>query len=390
MTDSGQGAPTPRDRRPPLRGPHLWHVRWVRDLFLISLVVFLLWFGYYLRGIFTPVLIGLFLAYLFHPVITWAQRRHKLPRPVSISIILGLVLIVLGVLGVLLGPLVVREVTGLIENTPRYLQSLSRQLAQRYDIDMSSIATAIEQQVAELRDDPAGSVSKLIKWAFAGTGAVAGVIENLVGITFYVVLMLVLIPFYFFYFAWQFGPLTGAFDAYIPVSRKQEFARIAAKMDRVVAAYFRDRVLIGLIMAVLFSAGWMIAGVPYAILLGFAAGVLSLVPYVGIVVWPIALILKYLEATTGAQPASFDWMAVLLWPSVVYGVVQFLEGWFLTPYIQGKSMQMSAVTILIVVFIGGAVGGMYGLLLCIPIAACIKIFLQELALPRLRRWAAEN
>jgi predicted PurR-regulated permease PerM len=387
MTDPSNDQLPPPARE--IRGPHLWHIRWVRDLFFICLALFVLWFGYYLRGIFTPVLIGLFLAYLFHPIITWAERRHNMPRPATIGILLGLVLIVVGVLAVLLGPLLFSEVSDLIEKAPDYLKSLGTRLAERYDVDVQSIIVGLEQKVAELRADPAGSVSRLLTWAFAGSGAVAGFIESVVGMTFYVTLMLVLIPFYFFYFAWQFGPVSHAFDNYIPASQREEFYRLAGKMDRAIAAYFRDRLVIGLIMAVLFWLGWWIVGVPYAFLLGLAAGVLSLIPYVGIVVWPIALILMYLEMTTGADAPGFDAMAILVWPTLVYVVVQFLEGWILTPYIQGKSMEMSAVTILIVVFIGGAVGGMYGLILCIPIAACIKIFLQEYALPRLARWAAQ-
>jgi predicted PurR-regulated permease PerM len=72
---------------------------------------------------------------------------------------------------------------------------------------------------------------------------------------------------------------------------------------------------------------------------------------------------------------------------VIYWVVQSIESWLLTPWIQGKSMEMSVPTILIVIFIGGAVGGLYGLLLCIPIAACGKILLREVFLPRLEAWA---
>ncbi|MGC3974511.1 MAG: AI-2E family transporter [Nitrospira sp.] len=99
------------------------------------------------------------------------------------------------------------------------------------------------------------------------------------------------------------------------------------------------------------------------------------------------MLLKYLDGFSSGAGA-FDWMTVLVWPSVAYLVVQFIESWLLTPWVQSQSMEMNAVTVLIVVFIGGALGGFYGLLLAIPIAACIKILLQELVLPRLERKAA--
>jgi len=158
-------------------------------------------------------------------------------------------------------------------------------------------------------------------------------------------------------------------------------------MDGVVSAYFRERLIISAIMAGMFWIGWWICGVPYALILGLAAGALSLIPYVGGVVWPLAILLSYLDRTTGPNPVGFSLWAVVIWPSVVYGVVQFIEGWILTPYIQGKSMELNPVSILVVVFIGGAVGGLYGMILCIPFAACVKILLHEVALPRMRRWA---
>ncbi|MDH3584172.1 MAG: AI-2E family transporter, partial [Phycisphaerae bacterium] len=156
--------------------------------------------------------------------------------------------------------------------------------------------------------------------------------------------------------------------------------------------FFRDRVLIALIMAGLFCIGWspLLADVPYFLMLGLAAGLLSIIPYASAVAWPTVVGLKYLAVTSGVDAAGFDMWAVVVWPSVVYIVVQAIEGWILTPFIQGKSMEMSVVTILIVVFVGGAVGGMYGLLLCIPVAACLKILLQEMMLPQLKHWSAEH
>lgn len=383
------GSPLPNMRR--LVGPHLWEIRWVRDLAIIAIAVLVFWAGYLLRGIITPVLIGLFLAYLFHPLITWAERRHHMPRPVTISILLGvLTLVVAGALA-WLGPLFVSELIRFAETVPEYLMSLSHRLADRFDLDLDELAASLRERLEVVREDPTAAAVLALKWVFAGSGAVADALGSFVGATIYVMAMLLLIPLYFFYFAWKFGPLTRAIDQYIPRHRHDRVMHVLGRMDRAVSAYFRDRVLIALIMAVLFAIGWspLLADVPYWLLLGLAAGVLSLVPYVGVVIWPLAVMLKYLEATSGmeAGAVAFSFWSVVFWPSVVYAVVQVLEGWILTPYIQGRSMEMSAVTILLVVFIGGAVGGLYGLLLCVPIAACIKILAEEIILPRMRRWA---
>ena len=93
--------------------------------------------------------------------------------------------------------------------------------------------------------------------------------------------------------------------------------------------------------------------------------------------------MKYLDVTTSQNLASLDWMAIAVWPSLVYAVVQIFEGWVLTPWIQSQSTDLSAVTILLVVLIGGALAGVYGLILAIPFTACLKILIKELVLPRL-------
>lgn len=66
---------------------------------------------------------------------------------------------------------------------------------------------------------------------------------------------------------------------------------------------------------------------------------------------------------------------------------QFLEGWILTPWLQSTSLDLNAVTVLIAVLVGGTLGGLYGLILAVPVTACGKILLKELALPRLAAWA---
>lgn len=367
----------------------LWQITPVRDAIwitcLVLLVVFAFWFGYQLRAIFTPVLIALALAYLFDPIITLAERRWNVPRPATIAILIAVLLLIGGGLLAWLGPKLVEQVKDLARAAPAYLD----RLAAYADTRLSPEAAQAVQEVAQ---DPMAFIGDKAAVLLAGTGQAVGWIGNVIGKTTLVGVTLFLVPIYFFFFAWQFGPLTRYFRQYIPQSRRERVLQIIGKMDSIVATYFRARVVIALLMGVMFSIGWspLLADVPYWLLLGMGSGLLSLVPFASAVGWPLAVGLKWLAVTSGDDPAGFDLWAVVVWPSAVYMVVQGIESWLLTPLIQGKSLDMSAVTILIIVFIGGSVGGLYGLLLCIPIAACLKILCIELVLPRLRRWAAEN
>jgi predicted PurR-regulated permease PerM len=159
-------------------------------------------------------------------------------------------------------------------------------------------------------------------------------------------------------------------------------------MDAAIGDFFRGRIVVSLVMGILLSAGWFLAGVPYWFFLGMLTGLLNIVPYLSAISWPIAIVLTYVEGMSGSSGQTIGLIDAVAWPSAVYIAVQLLENWVLTPWIQSGQTNMNAAAILLVVFIGGALAGVWGLLFAIPVAACIKILLEEVVLPRLRDWAA--
>jgi predicted PurR-regulated permease PerM len=360
---------------------HLWEMAAVRELFWIGLAAFLVWFGYELRGVFTPVLVALLLAYLVNPLVGGAASRWHIPRPVTITALLVIVAIVGAALVAWLGPIVSEQVQTLAKKTPQYLQRVT----QTYGVQVGTVSEQFNTLLTRLQDDPLSVLQPL----FLGTSQAFGVIGHVIGTTTEVALILVLLPIYFFFFSWHFDEMTNTASRFLPLSRKERTLRIISRMDQAVSGFFRGRLVIAVITGVLFGVGWALTDVPYWFLLGIATGVLNIIPYASAVGWPLAIALKYLDAVTGSG-GSVDWLSIALWPSLSYLIVQFIDGWLLTPWIQSQSTDMSAVTVLIVVFIGGAVGGFYGLLLAIPVAACMKILLEELVMPRWERWAAEH
>ena len=78
------------------------------------------------------------------------------------------------------------------------------------------------------------------------------------------------------------------------------------------------------------------------------------------------------------------WWGVVLWPTAVFVVVQIIESYGLTPMIAGKATNLDPVTIVVAVLAGGSIMGVYGMLLAIPAAACIKIVCTDVLLPRIR------
>ena len=383
-----EGAPPtpPESEPPPWWHLHLWQITPLRDVLWIVLVGFLLWFAYFLRGIFTPVLVALVLAYLFHPLLERSERRWRLPRPLTVAALVTTLIVVTTGLISWFGPLFVTQVTELASSAPTYLSDL----AAEYDLKTGNIKQEVQKVATQMQEDAVGLILDNVRRLLAGTSRAAGIIGTIIGTGTYIAIVGVLIPTFFVVFSLWMDNIIAFFDQFLPESRRAEARRIIGEMDRTVSAFFRGRVIVALLLGVLMTVAWnpWLADVPYYLLLGPLAGLLSIIPYAAVLAWMLALSLKALEL--GAIDGGINLWDVVLWPTIAYGVVQFLEGWFLTPWIQGRELDLHAVTVLLVVLIGGAVGGLFGLLLCVPIAACGKILLNEVVVPRARRWAQEH
>jgi predicted PurR-regulated permease PerM len=124
------------------------------------------------------------------------------------------------------------------------------------------------------------------------------------------------------------------------------------------------------------------------VVLGLVIGLFCAVPYLGVVGVPVAIALLGFKELGQPAGEAMAWWGILLWPTVVYAIVQTVDGYVLTPLIAGKATNLDPVTILVAVLAGGSIMGVYGMLLGIPVAACVKIAFTDVMLPRIRAWSA--
>jgi predicted PurR-regulated permease PerM len=128
---------------------------------------------------------------------------------------------------------------------------------------------------------------------------------------------------------------------------------------------------------------WLI-GVPASLIVGPIMGILTIVPYASGIAAPIAMVLMWLDPAGGWRG---EWWWIIAGPLVVLGVAQFLDDYVLNPMIQGKTTNMDTPTILFASIAGGSLAGFYGVLVAIPVAACVKILLKEVFWPRFKAWS---
>ncbi len=369
---------SPPSSAKPRKHAHLWEIAAFRDLIELGLAAFFLWIGYQLRGIVVPVLIGLVLAYLISPALDFAEHKWKFPRWLAVAMMVILIGALMTGLGLWIGPILTDQIRHLSEKGPTYLDVM----ADRYDIQVDEFTQSMNEFSENARKHPFSTIQKLI----SGTGQVFTVTSAIMGTFAAFLFSLFLVAIYFVFFAWYFPSIQRSLWQMVESLEQPELLDMLGQMDRAVGDFFRGRMLIALIISVTLGIGWWLVDVPYWGLLGFAAGVLSFIPFAATLIWPIAILLKYLDMATGSPVSDDFWMGLLFWPSAVFLLIQFIETWILTPWIQSQSTDLNAATILLVVLVGGAIGGVWGLVLAIPFTACLQIMAKELLLPRLRTW----
>ena len=217
-----------------------------------------------------------------------------------------------------LGPLLYEQSTMLVNKLPDYL----RKLGAAYGIASGDLTSQMEESIHRFQIDPRQVLGQL----FQTTGRAVGILTFILTRATYLALSITLVGLYVFFFSWHFNAGLAKLSAHVPETRKQRVFAILARMDDAIGDFFRGRLVIAIITGVLLSVGWFLVGVPYWFFLGMVTGFLIIVPYLSIIIWPVAIILKYVDTLTGGMAESGGIMTVVVWPSVVFGVVQFLGG----------------------------------------------------------------
>ncbi|HRQ74765.1 MAG TPA: AI-2E family transporter [Phycisphaerales bacterium] len=426
---------------------HIWQFQAVRDALFILTCIGLVWLGYAMRTVTVPLLVALLLAYLFEPLVARLSAHPKLSRPVVVGGLMGTVGIIVGIVLLVVVTVIVSQTGRLIteiregrfeqravaikqfvpENHRGWVDDLYRSIFGAPDddslfddeqsdaaangeraepdpeivvvdadaaalteptiLDEAKLRKLIREEANELlaERERAAETGGVIDWWGVLQGG-AGTVLGLVGATIAFSFMLFLIPFYFFFFSVGFPHVVEFGRSLIPEASRPRTLELLGKMDRVIAGFVRGRIIVSLLMGIGFAIGWWWIGVPYAILLGFVIGLFCAVPFLGIIGVPLAVGLLFYGQFDPVTGLGMAWWKIILYPTLVFVIVQTIESYALTPMIAGKATNLDPVTIIVAVLAGGSIMGVYGMLLAIPVAACLKILITDVLLPRIRAW----
>ncbi|MGO8931968.1 MAG: AI-2E family transporter [Limisphaerales bacterium] len=380
---------------------------------LVALVVALLWgLGHVLRmlsPVLLPIAVAGVIAYLLDPVVDFIERRGA-SRPRAILCVFGLALVIVAAVFGSVVPQLINETRQLAVRIPAYVARIEKRaeywlshppavvkrLLEResgaketrgsltvtnesgpgFPISSASTAAVESTNAPSILSGTldteslqtatkwlAGALPKVGSWLFGKVGRLASWIGFLAG--------LALVPVYTFYFLLEKRGISSHWTNYLPVADsgfKNELVFVLNSINNYLITFFRGQVLVAICDGTLYGIGFLIIGLPYAVLIGVMAVFLTMIPYLGAIV-------TCFTALVIALVQFGDWSHPLL-VLAVFGVVQALEGLYISPRIMGGRVGLHPVTIIIAVMAGTTLlGGLLGGILAIPLTAALRVLM---------------
>jgi predicted PurR-regulated permease PerM len=198
---------------------------------------------------------------------------------------------------------------------------------------------------------------------------------------------LIMVPIYLFFFLKERPAIERKWKDYLPLRAsplKDELAEALSEINGYIVAYFSGQLLVCLVDGALIGSALTILGLNFAPLIGVLVVILTMIPYIGIVICWIPAVLI----------AAFQWGDFWhpFWVTIVFIVIQNLEGMFYAPRIVGNSVGLHPMTVIVSIFVWGLlIGGLLGPILAVPLTATIKVLLARYVWDRrLREQVAEQ
>ena len=331
------------------------------DNAVFLILALLLGLAYLLLPILFPFITAALLAYLSSSIVSRLEKIRFFSRSLAVSAVFMAIVFLISGLFLLILPLIEQQVSLLLQKIPEVILWLKITALPWLKGNFSVFSQLDTEKLQQGLKDNIGSASGLLVSVFGSISA-SGV-SFLNGVATFV-----LTPVLMFYFLRDWKPLLAKIHNAFPRSMEKKVAILALEVDEVLSAFFKGQIMVMLCLAAIYSIGLSIAGLEFAILIGLIAGVVSFVPYLGLIT---GLVLGCLAAFFQLHD-----MSLIVPVLVVFGLGQLLESIVLTPLLVGDRIGLHPVAVIFSVMAGGQLFGFTGILLALPIAAVLLVFIK--------------
>jgi predicted PurR-regulated permease PerM len=306
------------------------------------------------RHVLAWVVIALFLALALNPLVGWIERRTGLPRGPAIGLAYLIVLIAIVGVGASFVPKLIDEVNGFVQALPNYVHDLTHGRGRLGFLERKyHVVEKVRQQVQQ------GGAKKVLGLSGAALSVTKGIV-TLIAATITIVFLT------FFMLLEGRAWMERIYSLFSDQSQSR-VRKIGDDIYKTVGGYVTGNILISVIAGASATIVLLIMGVPYAVALGLLVAILDLIPLAGATVAGVVIgIVAFLHSI----PAGIVVVVFVI-------IYQQLENHFLQPVIYGRTVQLSALAVLISVLVGAELAGILGALAAIPVAGTIQVIVRD-------------
>lgn len=311
---------------------------------------FLMYIG---KNIILPLLFALILSILINPIVYYFEKRQWCHR--IVAILLAVFTTFLVVSGVVY--FIASQLSNFGDALPVFGQRLDaiiqdcvKKLSETFHIKAKTINAWINQLKSENLGDG----------AFIGT-----TIATITGVLVYILLM----PVYMFLFLYYKPLLLEFFAKLFPSSQHGNVADVLMESKKLIQSYLLGLSVEAIIVGTMNVIALLVIGVEYAILIGVIGALLNVIPYIGGIT---SLAIPMIVAMVSDQPTDAYWVLG------AYLVIQFIDNNIIVPKIVASKVKVNALISIIAVFIGGAMWGVVGMFLSLPLIAIFKVIFDRI------------
>jgi predicted PurR-regulated permease PerM len=316
-------------------------------------VLALLWF---MGDVLLPFVLGSAIAYFLDPVADRLERMG-LSRAMATAVITVVAILVFIIMALLVIPTLVSQAINLFEIAPDLTRRLSAVVTERFpsileegstlQSSINSIGTVVKERGGELLNTALSSA--------------AGIIN--------IIMLFVIVPVVAVYMLLDWDRMIAQVDALLPRDHAPVVRRLARDIDRTLASFIRGMGTVCLVLGTYYAIALMLVGLQFGLVIGFIAGLVTFIPYLG------ALIGGALAIGLALFQFWGDWVAIGM-VGGIFVIGQIIEGNVLTPKLVGNSVGLHPVWLILALSVFGTLFGIVGMLVAVPVAAALGVVMR--------------
>ncbi len=329
-------------------------------LFLVSAVIFF-YIVYILAPILTPFLVAGVFAYLGDPIVDKLEDL-RFTRTASVFLVFLIFIILILSFVFIIFPLIQNQISHLLKKIPSIIDwiyiEVSPWLSQNFSLESNAInLDNIKQSLIQHWESFGSFFGTFLLKIFSSAQLL------IIWLSY-----ALLIPIVTFYLLRDWDILITKISQLIPRKHISVITKLSYECNAVLAEFFRGQLIVISVQSVFYSSALWFIGLEFSLLIGLIAGIVSFIPYLGVLVGiVIASIAAFLQ---------FHEILPVIYVFIVFGAGQILEGMILTPLLIGERIGLHPIAVIFAVMAGAQLLGLFGMIIALPVAAIILVLLK--------------